>query len=72
MKTDKQLRDDAYWTATGEFLTKQFTYKQYQRANLDNWKWEPFEYWDKKELASQITGLAGSMFAQLKAARDSA
>ena len=70
MKTDKELRDMAYLTATGEFLTKCFTFKQYQRTNLDNWKWEPFEYWPTNELASQITGLAEKLFNQYKKIRD--
>ncbi len=70
MNTDRELRDMAYKTATGSFLTKSFSYKEYQRINIDNWKWEPFENWNMIELEFEVTGLADSLFLQYKKIRN--
>lgn len=68
--TDDELRDEAYLTATGEFLTENFTYDQYQKTDIDDYKWEPFQDWDKDELAVNITGMAERLFMQSKKIRD--
>lgn len=59
--TDEQIENEAYKIATGTFLTKSFTYKQFQRTNVGNWMLEQYEYFDTNTIIDDICMLAYSI-----------
>lgn len=63
--SDKELRNRAYRLATGYYLVKQFTFAQFQRANVMKNVWEPFEHWDEKSLTCQIADIAEGTYKEL-------
>lgn len=58
MTLDNKIRDRAYIVATENHLTKAFTYKQFQKADISKYILEPLQDWPEKELIEHITQIA--------------
>ena len=56
--TANQIRDKAYRIATGNHLTKSFTYNQFQRADISKFLWEPLSDWSEDQIVSHINCIA--------------
>lgn len=68
--TDKQIQDRAYLIATGNHLTEDFNYKQFQNVDIRKHLWQLTEDWPIKELESHIAGIADQITNLVKEARD--
>ena len=56
--TPNQIRDRAYRIATGNHLTKAFTYKQFQKADISKYLWGPLQNWSEDQITSHINYIA--------------
>lgn len=69
--TTNQIRDRAYKIATGNHLTKSFTYNQFQKANVSNYVWEPLSDWSEGQLISHINYIAEEIIQLTKEIKES-
>jgi len=56
--TKSELKDRCYLLATGNHLTEDFNYSEYQNTDISEHLWQLTEDWPIKELESHITGIA--------------
>ena len=68
--TDAELLDRAYLVATGNHLTEDFTYNDFQSIDASEYAWQLVEDWPTNELESHIAGIADRIFTLLKEVRD--
>lgn len=70
MKTDEEIRDIAYISATSHHLTEDFTFEEFQKVNVMDYASEPFEDWMASMLETQIVNIAESILTIIKKVRD--
>ena len=64
--TEDELRDWAYHESTGQHLTEDFSYKEFQEINTLDHVWSPFEDWSESMLERQIVDVAESIIKTAK------
>ena len=69
--TNKEIRDKAYLLVTGNHLTEEFNYKDFQIVDISKHLWQLTEDWPIGELESHITTMADQITALAIEARDS-
>jgi len=56
--TEEDLIDEAYRIATGNYLTKSFTFSEFKNNDISQYLWEMVEDWPLDVVKVHIVGLA--------------
>jgi hypothetical protein len=64
--TKQELENKAYLIATSNSMTKEFNYEDFQKCNIEDYVWEPYEYWTNEQIISHIVSIADSVIEQFE------